>query len=178
MAHHLFLTGDKQIGKSTLLKKALSGYCGSVGGFYTVRTNAFLKDEYSVHIYPANGNNVPSEENLLFVCGKLTEDIPLRFERLGCSILQQSENCSVMVMDELGRHEAKAQLFRQAILRQVNGKIPILGVLQAPADGYWPEITNLANVKILNVTTENRDDPELLKEIMSLLPVHRMSIEQ
>lgn len=176
MVRHLFLTGEKQIGKSTLLKKALSGYCGSIAGFYTVRTKAFFKNEYSVHIYPVNGKRIPNEENLLFACGRLTDDIPQRFDRLGCSLLQQMGTCSLIVMDELGRHEAEAQLFRQAILSQLNGQIPILGVLQAPAEEYWPEITSHPNVKVMAVTAENRDDPELLKEMVALLPCQPMEI--
>ena len=41
--NHVFLTGKKQIGKSTFLKKVLAVYPKCPAGFYTVRTNAFWK---------------------------------------------------------------------------------------------------------------------------------------
>lgn len=48
MARHIFLTGQKQVGKSTLLKKVLKQFHGEVGGFFTLRTDSFLKTAYSV----------------------------------------------------------------------------------------------------------------------------------
>ena len=51
MARHIFLTGKKQIGKSTLLQKILKNYQGTADGFLTVRTKEYLGDQYSVHMY-------------------------------------------------------------------------------------------------------------------------------
>ena len=38
MTHHVFLTGAKQVGKSTLLKKHYARFDGQIGGFFTLRT--------------------------------------------------------------------------------------------------------------------------------------------
>ena len=46
MARHIFLTGKKQIGKSTLLQKILKNYQGTADGFLTVRT----KDIWEISI--------------------------------------------------------------------------------------------------------------------------------
>ena len=35
MARHLFFTGEKGVGKTTLLKGLLAQYQGPVGGFFT-----------------------------------------------------------------------------------------------------------------------------------------------
>lgn len=169
MAKHIFLTGEKQVGKSTLLKKALSGYSGKIGVFYTVRTNAFLKDAYSVHIYSVYEKPIPSESNLLFICGKVEDNTEQRFDYLGCKAFEQNKNCDLIVMDKLRRHEANTKLFQQAVQKQLDKEIPIIGVLQEPAEANWPEITAHPNVKILTVTKENRDDPMLIKTIMSAI---------
>ena len=50
MARHIFLTGPKQVGKTTLLRAALADFPGSVGGFCTLRTRAYLGDAWSVHL--------------------------------------------------------------------------------------------------------------------------------
>ncbi len=52
MTHHVFLTGAKQVGKSTLLKKTLRSFDGQIGGFFTLRTCEYLKTGFSVHLLP------------------------------------------------------------------------------------------------------------------------------
>lgn len=41
MARHVFLTGEKQIGKSTLLKKVLDNYAGEISGFFHGENQSF-----------------------------------------------------------------------------------------------------------------------------------------
>ena len=117
MARHIFLTGKKQIGKSTLIQKVLKSYQGTADGFLTVRTKEYLGDQYSVHMYHLKEPRNPNEQNLLFVCGKANEYTTDTFNCLGCRILSMCSDCSLLIMDELGPHEAKAALFRQEILR-------------------------------------------------------------
>ena len=69
MTHHVFLTGAKQVGKSTLLKKTLRSFDGQIGGFFTLRTCEYLKTGFSVHLLPAAVPADPDETNLLFICG-------------------------------------------------------------------------------------------------------------
>ena len=45
MTHHVFLTGAKQVGKSTLLKKTLRSFDGQIGGFFTLRTCEYLRPD-------------------------------------------------------------------------------------------------------------------------------------
>lgn len=168
MARHIFLTGQKQVGKSTLLRKILDRYSSSVGGFVTVRTDAYLKDNYSVHIYPIGAESIPGENNLLFVCRKSNERIAERFDYLGCEILSKCTNSSLIVMDELGTHEADAALFHAAVLGLLDGNIPILGVLQAPAESFWPDIVQHPDVQVIEVNEHNRNDATLINDILSV----------
>ena len=69
MARHIFLTGPKQVGKTTLLRAALADFPGSVGGFCTLRTRAYLGDAWSVHLLRPGRGEAPGPQNLLFVCG-------------------------------------------------------------------------------------------------------------
>ena len=169
MARHVFLTGEKRIGKSTLLKKVLERYPGGAEGFRTVRTDAFLKDRYSVHMFAYGREMIPDESNLLFVCGEKKEHISERFDRLGCGILSGCTGCALLVMDELGPNEAGAAAFRSAVLRALDGETPIFGVLQAPCGVFWPELAAHPSVGILKITRENREDERLIGQILSLL---------
>lgn len=165
MTKHLFLTGEKGVGKSTLLQKALGGYQGRVGGFRTLRTDAYCPGSGSVHLFGPGEEAVPSADNLLFVCGGSQGDTPERFDRLGCRALQRSAGCSLLVLDELGPHEAQAGAFRRAVLAQLDGDIPVLGVLQAPAGAFWPEILRYPQAALLEVTRQNRDGGKLVELI-------------
>lgn len=166
---HVFLTGEKGVGKSTLLKKILRRYNGHTGGFFTVRTNAFLLGKSTVHLFRADEEPVPGGDNLLFVCGKADIRTPERFELLGCRALDGCSGCSLIVMDELGPHEAQAALFRQAVLRCLDGGVPVLGVLQAPAGAFWPDITGRPDVWVLELTRRDRGREELAERILSVL---------
>ena len=167
-ARHVFLTGRKQVGKSTLIQKILDCWPGMVGGFRTIRTRAFLGTVYSVHLFCMGEEMIPREENLLFLCGQPGPDMKERFERLGCRALKKCAGCSLIVMDELGPHEAEAVRFRQEVRRLLDGSIPILGVMQAPAELYWPEAAHPA-IRLLEITEENRDREELKQEILRIL---------
>lgn len=131
---------------------------GTADGFLTVRTKEYLGDQYSVHMYHLTESRDPNEQNLLFVCGKANEHTADTFNCLGCRILSMCSDCSLLIMDELGPHEAKAALFREEILHLLDGQIPVLGVLQEPAEACWPEIVNHPNVEIITLSESNRNN--------------------
>ena len=172
MMRHIFLTGEKRIGKSTILQKALRTYEKSVGGFYTVRTNELLGNHYSVHLLRAGEAPNITEENFLFLCGEKDEMVEKRFDRIGCQALKDAKSCSLIVMDELGPHEEKAEKFVAAVNELLNGEVPILGVLQKTAGCCWPQIAAHPAVNILEITIDNRNDPQILKEIRTIMGKH------
>ena len=148
---HLFFTGRKGVGKSTLVRTAIDGK--RVGGFFTKRVEGLL-ERPSVHLLRAGAADVPSAENLLFCCGGA--DIQ-RFEQLGCGALADTAGCDVLVMDELGPHEEQAAAFRQAVLRALDGDVPIIGVLQQAESAFLRQVAAHPNVRVITVTEENRD---------------------
>ncbi|MBQ2753017.1 MAG: nucleotide kinase [Firmicutes bacterium] len=169
MVRHVFLTGKKQVGKSTLLKKVLDRYNGNIGGFFTVRTNEYLKDSYSVHIYNYAEKIIPTAENMLFICGRSKENVAERFDLLGCDIVSKCYGYNLVVMDELGPYEADAALFHKSVLDILNSNASVLGVLQAPAEDFWPDIANNPDVKVVHINENNRDDNNLIDDILSIL---------
>ncbi len=169
MKRHVFLTGEKQIGKSTLIKKVLSRYEGSVGGFLTLRTGEYLKNEYSVHMYSINEKAVPSASNYLFRCASFDENASSKFNAIGCHILKTSAGSSLIIMDELGRREASASSFRKAVIKALDSESSVLGVLQHPADAYWPEVIKRPDTAVIELTAENRNDPGLISVIQSVI---------
>ena len=157
MARHIFLTGDKRVGKSTLIRAYLDRFSGKVGGFRTVRTDAVYRDRFSVHLVRPGCE--PTEENLLFLCPPPKDDgtVIARFEELGCAALEDAGDCDLILMDELGPTEAKAAQFQQAVLATLDGDVPIVGVLQKADSEFLRTIASHRNVDVVEVTLENRD---------------------
>ena len=154
--NHVFLTGKKQIGKSTFLKKVLAVYPKCPAGFYTVRTNAFLETSYSVHLFSAKlpeKQRIPTEENLLFLCGNPAYDP------------------SLMIMDELGPNEGKALDFQRAVFSALDGSVPILGVLQKTEAPFLTKIRHHPQVHVFEITEENRNDEELVRHCRKILKI-------
>ena len=148
---HLFFTGRKGVGKSTLVRAAIEGK--RVGGFFTKRVEGLL-ERPSVHLLRAGAADVPSAENLLFCCGGADMQ---QFDKLGCGALADAAGCDVLVMDELGPHEEQAAAFRQAVLRALDGDAPIIGVLQQAESAFLRQVAAHPNVRVITVTEENRD---------------------
>jgi nucleoside-triphosphatase THEP1 len=158
MQKHIFLTGEKGVGKSTIIRKLLDGYKGTIAGFFTVRTNEVYHDRYSVHLLAAGGMDKPSEENLLFFCGvPFDEGKTNRFNNLGCKALEGCMGAELIVMDELGPNEGNATEFCQAVMNVLNGDVPVIGVLQKADSPFLKVIANHPKVQVIEVTNKNRD---------------------
>ena len=146
---HLFLTGQKGAGKSTLIRGLLAEETGRLGGFFTVR------HEGGVYLLPAAKERTFTPESLLFRCGHGGD--PARFDDLGCAALADTAGCRLLVMDELGPHEAEAKQFQAAVFRTLDGALPVLGVLQQAQSQFLDRIARHPRVTVLTVTEENRN---------------------
>lgn len=149
MTGHLFLTGPKGVGKSTLIHGLLAEEPGPLGGFFTV------KHKGGIYLLPAAQERAFTPESFLFRCGHGGD--PARFDDLGCAALADTAGCRLLVMDELGPHEAAARQFQASVFRALDGDIPIIGVLQQAESEFLHRIAHHPRVTVLTVSVENRD---------------------
>ncbi|MBR0172674.1 MAG: hypothetical protein IJQ21_07770 [Lachnospiraceae bacterium] len=164
MKKHLFFTGEKGIGKSTLVKNILCRCAQPYHGFFTVRMNGIIAESLSVHLLRVlNGTaEAPSEENLLFLCGQHTLRDPSRFDLLGCDALCDipiaPPNVARIVMDELGPNEGEAHDFQESVRSVLDHpSTSVIGVFQKAPSPFLDEIASRKDVVLLTVTSENRD---------------------
>ena len=158
MPEHLFLTGKKRVGKSTLLQRILPAFPRPVGGVYTLRAAGVVPSVRSVHLLRAGTNERPTLNNLLFLCAPHDPaQAAARFDALGCAALEASAGAALWVMDELGPNESAAQRFCAAVLAALDGAIPILGVLQEADTPFLQQVAAHPRVRVVRVTEENRD---------------------
>ena len=173
MAKHIFLTGGIQVGKSTLINSALSRHPGlRLGGFRTLSVYP-QADEPLRHVYmvPASRPDAPCEEgNTVGLChpGQPLRRYPDVFDALGVQYLTQPEAPDLVLMDELGTLEGEALRFQAAVLRRLDGRVPVLGVIKPKPSPFLDAIRGRPNVHIIEVTADNRDNlPEPLDRLLT-----------
>ena len=161
---HLFLTGPKQIGKSTVLRKLLQDRKEKIGGFRTVRIP--LEDGASIHMVAPTETEY-TDENRIFSRRKGVLYIdPADFDRIGCGLLAASCDCDLILMDELGPNEANSEAFRRAVWNTLDGEMPVYGVLQVADSDFLDAVASRPDVQVIVVSEENRDNmPHYLRDL-------------
>lgn len=159
-ARHLFLTGERQVGKSTLLRRVMQAHDWHCSGF---ETRALIIDGqrrgFTLH------GRVPLEpfQNDCVVCVRVAEkrSVPVLpvFEENGTAILRVSLSAPepIILMDELGRLEREARAFCAQVLACLDSDKHVIGVLQQCDAPLIEAIRARKDVRILTVTEENRD---------------------
>ena len=148
---HLFLTGRKGVGKSTLLRALLDGK--RLGGFFTRRVTGVF-DRPSIHLLQAAEDEQPSPANLVCFCG---ERRPERFDLLGPAALADTVGCDIVVMDELGPSEAAAQGFQAAVLAALDGSTPVLAAVKPKDTDFLRRVRQHPHGEVFNITPESRE---------------------
>ncbi len=156
---HIFLTGNVQVGKSTIIRKLLSTelfYRKKIGGFRTINQEKF------VYIMGANESiDDCSEKN---ICGRRymnrlnVESYPEVFDEVGCELLQDVQGVDLILMDELGFLESRSYRFQNRVLEILDGEIPVIGVVKPKHDKFLDRIRSHPDVEIIEITPENREE--------------------
>lgn len=158
---HLFLTGPKQVGKSTLLRRLIESKALDCAGFET--RAFFINDErrgFTLH----GRVNMPPFENDCICCVRVQQQKSVAinevFDHNGVQILTNSlaSSAPYLLMDELGKLEAGAEVFCAQVLKTLDGEKRILGVLQQCDSMPVKAIASRKDVTVLTVTPENREE--------------------
>lgn len=167
---HIFLTGDIQVGKSTLIAKTLALLNIKPGGFKTYFDSDRAYPNKSLYISSAAGPRLFRKENAVahFSEGQPPQVLTEKFDIYGVELLRSARmNSSLIIMDECGSLECNALLFQKEIMDTLDSSIPVLGVIKQESRGWTDRIRNHPEVKLITVTKENRD--ELPQNIFYLL---------
>ena len=155
---HVFLCGDKHVGKSTLIKKILEKAAYSYDGLLSF--SRFIDGDRHVFLKSVKGE----EQGILCgICSKqhITERRVQVFDNEGCKLLEKAASVSdVVVIDEIGSMEKDAQTYSNCIKELVLSQKPlVLGVLQDMAQtelAKW--LRSRENIIWYRVTEENRNN--------------------
>ena len=175
----VFLTGQRGVGKSTALRRALAG-CGlRIGGFMTDFGETRYAEDKTLWLLPWGEEPDFSAGE---VCARMGPEgrlvRPEVFDGLGAALLRDSAHdpaCGLILMDELGFLEAEAARFRAAVLSVLAGPKPVMGVVRQGL-GAWQGV-DLGEV--WEVTEENREEVtfRLRQRIRAQLPAAFQNLE-
>lgn len=161
--NNLFLTGDQQIGKSTIVKRVIKMLDNSIGGYLTSRN--FVGDEMVftvLSLYDRTSNFDIAKINR----SKSTKKIYLNIFREDLiEVLDKSlDSRDLIVLDELGFMEENVTLFKEEVMKLLDSPTPVLGVLKKQNTPFLNEIRSRDDISLIEVDEDNRDslDEELI----------------
>lgn len=164
---HLFLMGNHNVGKSTVINAAVENLPYTPMGFHTYISPVDSQGVSTVHI-SKYGEEQKVDAPIVSVRDKREYTFtahPEVFDTYGVNILEQSKNAKLIVMDELGFMEKEALLFQEKVIEVLNSKVPVLGVIKRDNYPFLNKVRSL--VKTLEVTLDNRE--EIIEEVKSWL---------
>ena len=169
---NIFLTGDKNIGKTTIIKKVLAATNFKVGGFFTF----FAEDKPHSNLYMCEAGKAPvlEKNNIVAVrnagaCTPYSE----KFDNLGCLYIRKAllRNLDILIADECGFLEENSLLFQEELLNALSSDVPILGAVKKNSCGWLSKIVNHPKVQVIEITVKNRDllVPKIIKHYEKLV---------
>lgn len=163
--NNLFLTGKINIGKTTVLNSIIDRLNisnNNIGGF---STKAFLENEKvkGFYIHPIN-YPLQRPEFEKTIIGYTPDGIrwienTKTFEDFGVDILNYClrNTFELIIMDELGFFENKANLFQQKVHKIIDSDKKVLGIIKFHQTIFLNSIRERKDVNVVEITKQNRD---------------------
>ncbi|NOY59361.1 MAG: hypothetical protein GXO75_10615 [Calditrichaeota bacterium] len=160
LSENILLTGEKGVGKSTLISTILDSISVPYQGLFTERIfkgqgvyGFGLKNERerSLKIF-AYENNFKKDGYYRYLV-----DIDA-FENRGHAILSSVRpETKLFVIDEIGIMEREADRFLERFWQLLQSPLPLLAVVQKRAKYIWDQVDSNSGCRIFEITRENRD---------------------
>ena len=167
---NIFFTGAPSSGKTTVIKKIISGLERSANGFFTEeersgdrRVGFMMKTLDGKKAYLAH-QDISSDFNIrrygVSIQNIETIAVP--------SILPVNNN--VIILDEIGKMECFSDIFKETAIMVLDSPNIVIGTITLGGDDFIQSVKNRDDIEITEVTLQNRDSlPDLiLSKIKSL----------
>ncbi|MFO7814157.1 MAG: nucleoside-triphosphatase [Halanaerobiales bacterium] len=169
MPNNIVITGDKYVGKSTVVREIINKLNLKPGGFVVGRNGDFdqwlsfyLADP--LEYYEKQVKNVPGFEEKWQIFAKrdsLDTEWNIRpevFNNLGVKLLEEGQRTKdIVVMDELGRFELNAKEFQQKVFEILDKQKPVLAVLKDEDNKFLDQVRSRDDVSIYRIKKDNHD---------------------
>lgn len=164
---HALIVGSPGVGKSTLINRVLLELGRPLFGFETRKEPALADPAKGdpIYIYAAGVERQQTADNLVgYAKNRHADPIDGVFERHASSLLLPAPRNAVIKMDEIGFLEAKSPQFCGAILRLLDGDIPVIAAVKEKSIPFLEQVRSHPKAKCFYITPENRED--LYQEVL------------
>ena len=159
------LTGRPGTGKTSLIKQAIAGVKVKAGGFYTeeIRSQGVRQGFRLVTLDGRSATLAHINIHSPYRVSKYGVDIA-SLDEVGVSALNQaSQECDLVVVDEIGKMELFSVKFRDAIENILNSGKRLLGTIMLSPHPYADAIKHQPQVNLIMVTRTNHQ--QVLEEL-------------
>ena len=171
MKQAYLLTGRPGTGKTSLIKQVVIQMKGKAGGFYTeeIRTRGIREGFRLI--------TLDGEETILAHVGihspyrvsKYGVDIDA-LDRVGIPALRRaSQQCDLVVVDEIGKMELFSTAFRETVSQIIDSGKRVLGTIMLNPNPWADTMKRHPQVNLINLTRDNRQ--QVLAELLHWLGI-------
>ena len=151
------LTGRPGTGKTSLIKEVVTQMKGKAGGFYTeeIRSQGVRECFRLVTLDGEDAILAHVKIHSPYRVSKYGVDID-GLERIGVLALHRaSQQCDLVVIDEIGKMELFSAKFREAVFQIIDSGTRVLGTIMLNPNPLADAIKRQPQVKLITVTREN-----------------------
>ena len=166
---HALIVGAQGVGKSTLIKRVLRELMLPVTGYETKKEDSLADPALGtpVYIYPAGTEHIQSPERLLgYRACKHPMTFTEAFDRFADK-LNAGTDTGIVVLDEIGFMESGAESFRAAILKKLDGDVPVIAAVKNVDTPFLCEVREHPKCRCFYIDEENRD--ALFPQVLAFL---------
>ncbi|UCH82011.1 MAG: hypothetical protein JSW20_05130 [Nitrospiraceae bacterium] len=167
---NIFLTGAPSCGKTTVIRKVISGLALPAKGFFT-------EEEISGDRRVGFMMNTLDGRKAYLAHQDITSDFCIR--RYGVSIHNIDTVAvpsilpvanAIIILDEIGKMECFSDLFKEAALKALDSHNIVIGTITLGGDEFIQSIKDRADIDISEVTLGNRDSlPDIILAKVTVL---------
>lgn len=167
---NIFLTGFKNAGKSTIINEFLKTYSGSLGGFRTILKKKPIDEFCGIYLVDITQPDIQlGYENRVGSCTPERKPIGYVqvFENAGVEALSFNNLPDLIIMDELGVLENDCERFKAKVIKSLDSKADVLGVIKSKSSDFLDAIR--ARKDVILVDVHNCNASSLLQKLKEYL---------
>jgi len=160
------LSGGPGVGKTTIIKQALANVKGKAGGFYTeeIRSGGVRQGFRIITLEGKSATLAHVDIKSPHRVSKYGVDVE-GLDRVGvCALRQATQECDLVVIDEIGKMELFSPAFKEAVLEAINSGKRVLCTIMLSSHPWADKIKRHPDVVLIPLTRVNRK--QVLEQVL------------